>query len=166
MAIKIKELEKVAKTYTENRYLYKDLFLDLSFTKIEAPGYLLPIPGTDIKADFDIGAIINSLNNLFNTLPGQRFLFPKYGLDLYQYLFEPITKFNGENLGNTIYQAIKTYEPRVIVRNVNVKLLPDDNQYNVTIAIEIPALRLIAEPEFLLDTKKQSFLFLPTSRNK
>jgi predicted component of type VI protein secretion system len=166
MAIKIKQLEKIANTYTENRYLYKDLFLDISRTKIEAPGYRLPIPGTDIKADFDVGAIINSLTNLFNTLPGQRFLFPKYGLDLYQFLFEPITQFNGELLGTTILQAIKTYEPRVIPRQVNVKLLPDENQYNVTIAIEIPALRLLAEPEFLLDVKKQTFIFLPTARNK
>jgi phage baseplate assembly protein W len=166
MAIKIKQLEKIANTYTENRYLYKDLFLDISRTKIEAPGYRLPIPGTDIKADFDTGAIINSLSNLFNTLPGQRFLFPKYGLDLYQFLFEPITPFNGEILGNTILEAIKTYEPRVIPRKVSVKLLPDENQYNITIAIEIPALRLLAEPEFLLDVKKQSFIFLPTARNK
>lgn len=166
MAIKIKALEKIAKTYTENRYLYKDLFLDFAFTKIEAPGYTLPVPGTDIKADFDLGAIINSLTNLFNTLPGQRFLFPRYGLDLYQFLFQPITKFNGEILGNTIFQAIKTYEPRVTPKQVNVKLLPDENQYNITIAIEIPALRLLAEPEFLLNVKKQSFIFLPTARNK
>jgi phage baseplate assembly protein W len=166
MAIRIKELEKIAKTYTENRYLYKDLFLDISRTKIEAPGYPLAVPGTDIKADFDLAAIINSLTNLFNTLPGQRFLFPRYGLDLYQFLFEPITEFNGEIIGNTIYETIKTYEPRVIPKQIKVKLLPDENQYDITIVIEIPALRLIAEPEFLLDIKKQSFIFLPTSRNK
>jgi len=166
MAIIIKDLEKVAKTYTENRFLYKDLFLDLSFTNIEAPGYPLPVPGTDIKADFDIGAIINSLNNLFNTSPGQRFLFPRYGLDLYKFLFEPITEFNAEILGQEIYDSIRIFEPRVNVRKVNIKLLPDENQYSVTIAIEIPALNLIAEPGFLLDIKKQSFIFLPTSRNK
>jgi len=166
MAIKIKDLEQVANTYSELNYLYKDIFLDLDTTKIISPGFTLPIPGTDIKADFDVGAIINSLTNLFNTLPGQRFLFPKYGLDLYQFLFEPITPFNGEILGNTVFQAIKTYEPRVIPRQVNVELFPDENQYNLTLAIEIPALKLLAEPEFLLDVKKQSFIFLPTARNK
>jgi phage baseplate assembly protein W len=167
MAIKIKELEKIAKTYTENRYLYKDLFLDLSIdTKIEAPGSPLPIPGTDIKADYDLGAIINSLNNLFNTSPGQRFLFPKYGLDLNKFLFEPITKFNAEILGETIYNKINTFEPRVTVKQIKIQTLPDQNQYNIQIIIEIPALKLISESGFIFDVKRQSFIFLPTSRNK
>ena len=86
MAIKIKNLQQIADNYRTQRYVYKDLSLDLTQTKIQSPGFNLPVPGSDIKADFDIGAIANSLTNLFNTLPGQRFLFPEYGLDLYQFL--------------------------------------------------------------------------------
>ena len=37
MAIKIKSLEKIANTYTEQRFIYKDLSLDLAQTKIQAP---------------------------------------------------------------------------------------------------------------------------------
>ena len=166
MAIKFKQLQQIADNYTEKSYLYKDLFLDIAQTKLESPGYTLPVPGTDIKADFDTGAIINSLTNLFNTLPGQRFLFPKYGLNFLQYLFQPMTEFNGQGIGNVVFQTIKTFEPRVIPKKVIVTVKPDENQYDITIALDIPILKISTETQFLLDIKRQSFIFLPTAKTK
>lgn len=166
MAIKIKALETAAATYTESGYTYKDLALDIKQASLLTPGINTPTPGTDITASFNTAAIVNSLQNLFNTIPGQRFLFPEYGLDLYRFLFSPITEFNGKILGDKIFQDIETYEPRVIPQQVKVQIDPDNSQYLVTIAIKIPALNVITEAEFLLDTKKQSFIFLPSSRNK
>ena len=166
MAVKIKNLDSIAKEYTAQQYVYKDLSLDLVQTKIESPGFKLSVPGSDIKADFDLGAINNSLTNLFNTLPGQRFLFPKYGVDLYQFLFSPVTEDNGDLIGNKIYQSILTYEPRVIPKRVKVIVDPDNNQYIITIMIEIPIISLTTETQFMLDIKKQTFISLPTSRNK
>ena len=166
MAVKIKNLESIANQYTTQQYVYKDLSLDLALTKIESPGFRLPVPGADIKADFDLGAINNSLTNLFNTLPGQRFLFPEYGLDLYQFLFSPVTEDNGDLIGNKIYQGILQYEPRVVPKRVKVIVDPDNNQYLITIAIEIPIIGLTTDTQFMLDLKKQTFISLPTSRNK
>lgn len=166
MAIKIQSLEQVANTYTESGYLYKDLALDLQQTAIIAPGFNIPTPGTDIKASFDLAAIKNSLLNLFNTIPGQRFLFPEYGLNLYQFLFTPVTEFNGQILGEKIFSVVEEYESRVRPKQVRVKIDPDNNTYDVTAIIEIPLLKLTADLEFLLDVKKQTFLFLPNSRNK
>lgn len=166
MAIKIKQLEQVANNYTEQGYVYKDLFLDISQTSLLSPGFKIPVPGADIRASFDVEAITNSLTNLFNTLPGQRFLFPQYGLDVYQYLFEPLTQTNGETLGRKIYDSIKLYEPRVIPRKVKVQVDPDLSQYLVNIIIEIPILNFVSTTDFLFDIKKQSFINLQTSRNK
>ncbi len=165
MAIKIKSLERISKTFTEQTYIYKDLSLDLTQTVLDAPGFPLPIPGADIKASFDIAAIKNSLQNLFNTIPGQRFLFPKYGLDLYQFLFEPVTETNGNIIGNKIFTSINIYEPRVSVNNVEVILDPDNNQYIINILIDIPDLKIQTTIESVLDLRKQSFIVLPTSRN-
>lgn len=165
MAIKIKNLESLSSEYTLKKYVYKDLSLDIGITKIESPGFKLPVPGADIKASFDREAISNALANLFNTLPGQRFLFPEYGLDLYQFLFEPITKFNGEILGRKIYDAIKKFESRVIPRQVRVIADNDNSTYDITIVIEIPVLNQTTETQFALDIKKQSFITIPTSRN-
>jgi phage baseplate assembly protein W len=165
MAIKIKNLEQLSNDYTIKKYVYKDLSLDIGLTKIESPGFNLPIPGADIKASFDISAIANSLTNLFNTLPGQRFLFPEYGLDLYQFLFEPITDFNAEILGRRILDGIKKFESRVNTLQIKVKPNPDENTYYVTAVLKIPILNTTTETMFLLDTKRQTFLFLPAAKN-
>lgn len=165
MAIKIKNLERISNNYTERQYLYKDLALDLTQTNILTPGLNLPVPSVDIKASFDLAAIRNSLQNLFNTLPGQRFLFPDYGLDLYQFLFLPVTEGNGNVIGNIIYSTIAKFEPRVTVRQINVVGYPDDNQYIINIILGIPALNYEANFETIFDLKKQSFIVIPTSRN-
>jgi phage baseplate assembly protein W len=165
MAIKIKNLEKIANSYTEQRYIFKDLSLDITQTKIETPGYNLPVPGADIRASFDLGAIRNSLQNLFGTTPGQRFLFPEYGLDLKAFLFSPITEANGSVLGNKIYAGISTWEPRVQVKNVQINLDPDNNLYVINIILDIPSLNLTTTVETILDIKKQTFQVLPTTRN-
>jgi len=166
MAIKLKNLEKISNNYTEQRFLYKDLALDIAQTTQEAPGFNLPVPGSDIKASFDLAAIRNSLQNLFSTKPGQRFLFPKYGLNLARFLFSPITEPNANIIGNTIFSTINVYEPRVTVKNVQVLLDPDNNQYLINIIIEIPTLNLITTINTVLDIKKQSFLILPQSKTK
>lgn len=165
MAIKIKELQTLADTYTDKGYLFKDLGLDLGLENIIDPGYQTAVRGGDIKASLNLAAIQNSLQNLFNTLPGQRFLFPEYGLDLYQFLFTPITELNARLLGEKVFQSIKIYEPRVIPKRVNVNTDIDNKQYFLNIIIEIPDLNLIDQTDFLLDTKKQSFIYVPTSRN-
>jgi hypothetical protein len=50
MAIRLKSLEAAAKQFTEQRYLYKDLTLDINQSNLEVPGYTLPIPEADLKA--------------------------------------------------------------------------------------------------------------------
>jgi phage baseplate assembly protein W len=166
MAIKLKSLERIAKTFTQQSYLYKDLALDLSISQVESPGNLLPVPGADIKAAFDLGAIRNSLQNLFNTKPTERFLFPEYGLNLDQFLFSSITEANANVLGNKIFTTINIYEPRVKVKNVQVIIDSDNNQYLINIYIDIPVLKIQTTIETLLDLKRQSFIVLNTSKNK
>jgi phage baseplate assembly protein W len=163
MAIRLKNLETAAKQYTDQRYLYKDLTLDISQSDLEVPGYTLPIPEADLRASFDLGAIRNSLQNLFNTLPGQRFLFPDYGLDLYQFLFLPITPETGQVIGERMLGAIERYEPRIFVKRVNVIADPDANTYRITLIIEIPVLKQETSLQGELNIKTQSFLFLSTS---
>lgn len=164
MAIKIKSLEKIANTYTETGYLYKDLSLDIAQSKIQTPGYNIPTPGADIRASFDLAAITNSLQNLFGTSPGQRFLFPEYGLDLRPFLFSPINEANGNVLGNKIFATISTWEQRVLVKNVEVNLDPDNNQYIINIILEVPLLNLTTTINTIFDIKKQIFQVIPTSR--
>jgi phage baseplate assembly protein W len=160
MAIKIKNLEQAAKTFTQQQYLYKDLTLDLSISQIKTTEFRNTIASSDIKASYDLEAIRNSLLNLFNTYPGQRFLFPEYGLKLEQFLFEPITVETGTLIGDAINDGIRKYEPRVVVRQVEVIGDPDSNQYNITLNIEIPTFNTFESLNFALNTENKSFIVL------
>jgi phage baseplate assembly protein W len=165
MAIRLKNFEQAAVTYTEQQYVFKDLALDIGIQRFTAPAFPQPINSNDIQQSFDLAAIKNSLTNLFNTLPGQRFLFPEYGLDVNQFLFEPITLGNADLIGNIIYSKIEIYEPRVKVVKVYVQADPDNSAYNITIIINVPVFNENTELPFTFDIKKQSFISLPTSRN-
>jgi len=166
MAIKIKEYERLSSTYREQQYIYKDLSLDIKQSNLVSPGYPNPVPSTDIQVSFDIAAIFNSLENLLNTVPGQRFLFPDYGINLRNLLFSQITEANGNILGNKIFTTIQKFEPRVIVKQVEVILDPDNNQYNISILIEIPALNTRTTVQSVLDLKRQVFTVLPISQTR
>ena len=160
MAIKINVLENISKQYTEKQYIYKDLFLDIGKQNIFKPGFNNALPGADLKASFDDRAIANSLTNLFNTLPGQRFLYPDYGLNLNQYLFQPVTQNIGQAIGEKMLSTINAYEPRVSVQNINVVADPDNYQYLITLSLLIPSLNKLTNFNSVLNTKAQSFIIL------
>ena len=166
MAIRLKQLERIANSYTELGYIYKDLTLDIEQTSLLSPGFNQTLPGPDVKTSFDVKAIRNSLTNLFNTLPGQRFLFPEYGLDLYQFLFLSVTESTGRAIGEKILRGVERFEPRVRIQNINVKPDTENSTYYITLVIQLPVLKLNSTLTGALDTRTQSFVFLPSSRNK
>jgi phage baseplate assembly protein W len=166
VAIKITNLEQISKQYERKAYYYKDLHLDFAKTYVYNTTLNSRIEGNDVQADFDTSAIINSLKNLFNTKPGQRFLFPLYGLDLNQYLFESVSRENGQLIGEKIASSIETFEPRVTLRQCNVVAMPDENQYDITIVVSIPIFNTTTSINTTLDVKNQTFIFVETSRNK
>jgi len=94
----------------------------------------------DIKADYNLGAIRNSLLNLFNTVPGQKILNPYFGLNLLQYIFEECSENTAQLIGNQIASGTTTFEPRVTLKKVQVLADPDNHQYVVNIVITVPTL--------------------------
>jgi phage baseplate assembly protein W len=166
MAIKISNLQQLSDEYEIKKFVFSDLHLDLKKNGYYSEAIQQKNEGNDLAVDYDESAIRNSLKNLFNTRPGQRFLFPKYGLDLYQYLFEPISENIGRSIGDRIVRAVELYEPRVKVKNCYVKCLMDDNQYDITLIVEFPVFHTVASINTTLDIQTQSFIFIETSRNK
>ena len=166
MAIKIANLEQIADQFKQKQFAFKDLHLDFGKTSIYNPVLRTRIDGNDVNVDFDESAIRNSLKNLFNTRPGQRFLFPLYGLDLYQYLFETVSQENGQLIGERIVTSVENFEPRVRVQTCNVVAKPDDNEYEITLIVSIPIFNTVASINTILDTKNQTFIFVETSRNR
>lgn len=122
---------------SERGYTYSDLHLDIEDVNLRIAPDGTSINGRDIKSDYDVDAIINSLFNLFNTSPGERFLVPTFGTNLKAYLFEPITDMTANKIGNEIVRAIEKWEPRVTIKVVKVVGIPDQHQYDVTISLII-----------------------------
>jgi len=120
-------LQKV--TVPTKNYTYSDLHLDFANPIVQ-----------DLTADYDAAAIKNSIYALFNTLPGQSLLNPTYGLNLAQYLFEPVSSVIGNRIGNAILTGLTTYEPRVTVQNINIQMNPDEQTYYIELNITMPYL--------------------------
>jgi phage baseplate assembly protein W len=131
--------------YADDQYkaTYKDMSLDLRpETKTLPRGLYRADNVVDIKESNDEAAIQNSLFNIFNTSPGQKLLNPEFGLDLKRYLFDPLTQDIAQNIGESILQGLNRWEPRVIVTGVNVITDFDQNQYIISLYIEIPTLNI------------------------
>lgn len=74
---------------------------------------------TEDEADIDA-----SLRILFGTTPGERFLQPKYGLDMHELMFEPLSTTLRSVLKDRILTTVLVYEPRIRV----LELVIDDSR--------------------------------------
>jgi len=122
--------------------IYKDLLLDLKISYTQNTQLLKRREIKDIQISEDIGAIKNSLFNLFTTMPGQKLLTPLYGLNLTQYLFTPVSETQGQIIGEAILKGVQKFEPRIQIQKLNIQLDNDNNQYNIIMIINVPTLNI------------------------
>ncbi len=125
----------------ETGYTYVDLHLDMEESTVPTSLTNDRLQGKDLRVDYDVDAIMNSLNNIFKTIPGERFLVPTFGANLRRYLFEAVSIPIANQIGSEIVRAIEEWEPRVTVDRVSVVGDPENHQYDVTINITINALK-------------------------
>lgn len=121
-----------------NTSVFNDLHLDLTLDTTLNDQLYKKQQITDIKSDSNLGAIYNSIANIIMTRPGQKPLNPIFGVGFGDLLFLPVTETRARAIGTAIYNAIKTFEPRVDIVSINVKTLPDDHQYLITMVINVP----------------------------
>lgn len=79
--------------------------------------------------------IRSSLAILFSTAPGERFLQPKYGLDMSEALFEPLSTTMRTMLADRARIAILLHEPRVDLVDLRVDS-PDPNDGSLRVFVE------------------------------
>ena len=141
MAITLDILKSGKNKDAYNEYTYADLKLDIELnSKLPNSPTGVERNKQDLKLNYDETAIHQSIKNIFNTKKGQKILSPELGLDLEQYLFETVSKENGDIIGNTIFEELGMYEPRIKVEGVDIKAQPDQQQYTININIIIPSL--------------------------
>jgi phage baseplate assembly protein W len=88
-----------------------------------------------VKMSADETDIHESLQILFGTTAGERFLEPKYGLDMHELLFEPLSTTQRTFLIDRVRIAILIYEPRIKIVNLNIES-PDPNTGTLNILLE------------------------------
>lgn len=138
-AVVIKDLNRFP---TERESAYTDLELDLLIDYTKNNSLYNISEQKDIRADYDINAIKNSMYNIFTTMPGQKILNPTFGLNLLYFLFTGISELNGRRLGETILKGITKFEPRVSVEYINVMTDIENQQYTIDMIISVPTLNI------------------------
>ena len=140
MNIKLDFLPKnttIAKGFT-----YADLHLDLK-SNILINKQLHKTPErTDLIVDYDLNAIRNALYNLFTTSPGEKVLNPEFGVDLRYFLFEPVSEDTAKDIADLIFRKIPLFDPRIVIDNMKIEVVPDEQQYNISFRINVPTLQI------------------------
>ena len=102
---------------------YKDL--DFSFKQN---------PNTnDVGIKKNNAAVIQSCLNILRTNHGERPFDYNFGANLRAYLFENMTNITAANMATNIQVALKNYEPRIEVLNINVKAQASENDVFITV---------------------------------
>jgi len=83
----------------------------------------------DITRDTDEAAILNSIENIILTMQGSRRMLPEFSTTIGHLLFEPMTSETAALIRFKIVDVINRWDNRVDVRNINVKVDEDNNQY-------------------------------------
>lgn len=77
--------------------------------------------------------IVQSLEILLSTLPGERIYHPEFGCDLTPLLFESVTNSVTTLLSNHIKEAITDFERRIIFDEATFTLSPEDGAVYISI---------------------------------
>ena len=128
------------KPYSNRTYTYTDIHLDLREQYLINDNLNQRPEINDLMVDHDIDAIKNSIKNIFYTAPGEKILSQDFGLDLRQFLFEQVTTDNSNLIQRIIFNELGIYEPRIVVKAVNVVPNFDQDEYSITMIFDVPTL--------------------------
>ena len=92
---------------------------------------------SDIIALKNESAIARSVRNIIFTSPGEKFFNEDFGSSISNVLFNNINDISANIIKSEIRSSLNIYEPRVKLKNVDVKPNFDQNEFNVTILYEI-----------------------------
>jgi phage baseplate assembly protein W len=81
----------------------------------------------------NVRLIKNDLKQLLLTGLEERVMRPSFGTNIRKSVFEPLDSRLIEQLRDEIFFAIRTFEPRVVTREVNFSASPDQSQMTITV---------------------------------
>ena len=102
-------------------------YKDLDFTFKQNPNT------NDVGIKKNNAAVIQSCLNILRTNHGERPFDYNFGANLRAYLFENMNNVTAANMATNIQVALKNYEPRIEVLNVNVRAQAAENDVFITV---------------------------------
>lgn len=144
MAIKlnvVKPTTEVEKAL-ESGYLYKDIEFDLNLAYTDNPELYKTDEKKDLAPLYDVKAVITAVKNILTTSPGEKILNPTFGVDLRDYLFEPVSETGGYFLGRDLFDGLSLQETRIKINTIRIKVNEDEQQYDINLDISIPSLNV------------------------
>lgn len=136
--IKLNSLAKPKNIKSKPQFTYSDVEVDLKFEQLKQASLYSNLYDKDLRGNYDLGAIKNSITNIFTSFPGDKILNPEFGLNLNQFLFLPCSIDTATAIGNQIRTQLIKQEPRVKALEINVFADPDNDQYLIDIVLEVP----------------------------
>ncbi len=91
------------------------------------------VVNNDLSASYDLKAVQESIVGIVSTNKGERPFNPEFGCDISNQLFENISAASAFAIKYSIENAISQWEPRVVLKRVEVRPLFDQNTYQVQI---------------------------------
>lgn len=104
----------------------------------------------DILRDTDIESIKNSIQNILNTIQGQRRMIPEFATDLHRLLFQPMDDETAYAIGNRMLDAILIWDDRVKILGIEIEPRYDENQYRCRMNFQVKLTNEISEIDFIL----------------
>jgi phage baseplate assembly protein W len=126
----------------------KKLYSDIDFTFTRKP------VTNDVALSYDEMAVIRSVRNLLLTNHYERPFQPELGSNINTLLFEPISPITSASLQTEIENMINNYEPRALLKSVNVNAQPDQNAYEVSLEFYIQNATLPTTVTILLERNR------------
>ncbi len=97
-----------------------------------------PNPTTgDIYKTTDAAAVRQSVKNLLMTEKGVMPFRPYYGAGLEQILFSLSTDLDEDDIEQRVRSTIENYEPRAVLKDIQVNINPDYNSASLTITFSV-----------------------------
>lgn len=126
----------------------KKLYSDIDFTFTRKPGT------NDVSLSYDEMAVIRSVRNILLTNNYERPFNPELGSSISTLLFEPMSPITAEALRIEIQNTVGNYEPRALLKNIDVSVSPDQNAYVATLEFYIENATLPTTVTILLERNR------------